>query len=153
MQVKHFRLCEGFLRHVSDGLAEIKEYVFRDVLNCAMGNTDNHGRNTAVMKRSDGSMALTPLYDFAPMILDADTRSRYIRWFGETTQPDWGKVADGLVAYGIDQEALRSCFKPWADIVENLPDTMRRCGVDDDLVQERSSTITEVAKALRSAAL
>ena len=54
----------------TDPAEEVVEYVPRDVLNLAMGNPDNHGRDTALRKITDGSIRLTPLFDFCPMRLD-----------------------------------------------------------------------------------
>ncbi|WP_269084834.1 HipA domain-containing protein [Pseudomonas sp. HUK17] len=33
------------------------------------GNTDNHGRNTAILRDGEG-VWLAPIYDLAPMVMD-----------------------------------------------------------------------------------
>ena len=69
------------LREVcGDTAAEVTEYVLRDVLNLALGNPDNHGRNTALAKDIDGCVRLTPLFDFCPMRLDASGVRRSTTW-------------------------------------------------------------------------
>lgn len=58
------------LRSNSDeAFTDIVEYVKRDIANRAFNNPENHGRNTAVLKGSNGSVRLAPLFDFAPMRL------------------------------------------------------------------------------------
>ena len=66
----HEEYLAAIKRFCTDPAAETVEYVLRDVLNLAMGNPDNHGRNTALQKAPDGWIGLTPLFDFTPMRLD-----------------------------------------------------------------------------------
>lgn len=76
---------------------EVLEYIKRDIANLALGNKDNHARNTAVQRDFDGRIALTPLYDFAPMYLHPDGIARRIRWRDEQGgRPDWGRVLDSV---------------------------------------------------------
>jgi len=91
----HDQVCAALLRHCSDPQAEVLEYIKRDVVNLALGNKDNHARNTAVQRDFNGHIALTPLYDFAPMYLHPDGIARRIRWEGnDAGQPDWARVID-----------------------------------------------------------
>lgn len=55
------------------------EYLMRDVINYTIGNSDNHGRNTALIKR-DGRTSLSPAYDLAPMVLDREAIARTTVW-------------------------------------------------------------------------
>lgn len=55
------------------------EYLVRDVINYTIGNSDNHGRNTALIKR-DGRTSLSPAYDLAPMVLDREVIARTTVW-------------------------------------------------------------------------
>ncbi|WP_350431908.1 HipA domain-containing protein [Shewanella sp. H8] len=59
--------------------AFIIEWVRRDLLNIAFGNSDNHGRNTSFYK-DDKGIRLTPIYDFAPMKADPDGIPRTTKW-------------------------------------------------------------------------
>lgn len=91
----HDQVCVALLRHCTDPQAEVLEYIKRDVVNLALGNKDNHARNTAVQRDFNGHIALTPLYDFAPMYLHPDGIARRIRWEGnDAGQPDWSRVLD-----------------------------------------------------------
>ena len=88
--------CLALIQRVAtDPARETIEYLLCDVLNLAMGNSDNHGRNTALHKFEDGTIALSPLYDFAPMLLDEATIARSTKWQimkGHDFHPDWAKV-------------------------------------------------------------
>lgn len=89
---------------VSDPQREVLEYLKRDVANLAFGNRDNHARNTALQRDFEGRVALTPLYDFAPMYLHPDGIARRMRWVGnDSSAPDWGRVLDRVVV--LSEEA------------------------------------------------
>ena len=91
----HEEVCVKLAEVCSNPLAEIQEYLCRDVANLAMGNKDNHARNTALQRDFDGRIALTPLFDFAPMYLHPDGIARRIRWAGnDGSSPDWSRVLD-----------------------------------------------------------
>ena len=85
-----------------------------------LGNKDNHARNTAVQRHFNGRIALTPLYDFAPMVLHPDGIARRIRWEGnDGGQPDWGRVLDRVCALGaqVQQERRKKGPSP----VQRMP--------------------------------
>jgi serine/threonine-protein kinase HipA len=89
--------------------AEILEYIKRDVANLALGNKDNHARNTAIQRDFENRIGLTPLFDFAPMYLHPDGIARRIRWEGnDNSAPDWKRVIDTVCAAvpSIDRVAL-----------------------------------------------
>lgn len=91
----HDQVCESLLRYCTDPQQEVLEYLRRDVANLALGNKDNHARNTALQRDFSGRIALTPLFDFAPMYLHPDGIARRIRWDGnDGGQPDWSRVLD-----------------------------------------------------------
>ena len=75
-------VAEGFY---FDKQAFILEWVQRDLLNIAFGNSDNHGRNTAFM-RDERSIWLAPIYDFAPMKADPEGIVRTIKWKSENRE-------------------------------------------------------------------
>ena len=99
----HDKVCRELIRRCSNPQQEVLEYIKRDIANLALGNKDNHARNTAVQRDFDGRIALTPLYDFAPMYLHPDGIARRIRWKdNDGSQPDWGRVL-GRVCELADQ--------------------------------------------------
>ncbi|WP_315123315.1 HipA domain-containing protein [Comamonas antarctica] len=93
----HDQVCEGLLRYCTDPQQEVLEYLRRDVANLALGNKDNHARNTALQRDFSGRITLTPLFDFAPMYLHPDGIARRIRWEGnDGGRPDWSRVLDSV---------------------------------------------------------
>jgi serine/threonine-protein kinase HipA len=97
----HDQVCAALIRHCTDPQAEVLEYVKRDIANLALLNKDNHARNTAVQRDFNGRIALTPVYDFAPMYLHPDGIARRIRWeHNDNGQPDWRRVVDRLCELG-----------------------------------------------------
>lgn len=102
----HDHVCRALMRHCTHPQEEVLEYIRRDVANLALGNKDNHARNTAVQRDFNGRIALTPLYDFAPMLLHPDGIARRIRWEAHDNggQPIWRNVIDQL----LDQQQSHS---------------------------------------------
>ena len=106
----HDQVCLELLRHCTHAQEEVLEYIKRDVANLALGNKDNHARNTALQRDFSGHIALTPLYDFAPMYLHPDGIARRIRWQGnDGGRPDWQRVLDKVcnLAGQVQQERQR----------------------------------------------
>lgn len=149
------KLCDAFMPHVTHPKQELKEFLLRDVMNVALGNTDNHARNTAISKYPDGSIALSPLYDFAPMILDEQGIARVSRWSeGEVSGfPEWGIIAEivakRFASYQVTLGELRTLFFNFSKITEQLPDIMHKAKVDSDLIQRLDGRIKDVTSALR----
>jgi serine/threonine-protein kinase HipA len=95
----HDTVCRELIRRCTHPQAEVLEYIKRDIANLALGNKDNHARNTAIQRLPNGQCALTPLYDFAPMYLHPDGIARRIRWEGnDAGRPDWERVLDRIMA-------------------------------------------------------
>ena len=101
----HDEVCRALVAHCTDPEAEVLEYLRRDVANLALGNKDNHARNTAIQRDFGGDVRLTPLYDFAPMYLHPDGIARRIRWEGnDRGQPDWFRVLDAVCSSANDPQ-------------------------------------------------
>lgn len=145
--------CNVIARHATSPRQEVIEYIRRDILNCALRNTDNHGRNSALLKRADATVQLTPLYDFAPMFHDPEGIPRSSRWGGalETSigRPVWGAIIAALTD-SIDSKLLCDVLHHDAKAVERLPDTMRQCYVEDRVIEQVSRRCAEIAGDLRS---
>lgn len=126
----HDEVCRQLLLRCTQPLKELLEYIKRDVANLALGNKDNHARNTAVQRDFSGGIRLTPLYDFAPMYLHPDGIARRIRWeANDGSAPDWSRViekvcevAQALMADkrtpSVQRKALREVSRP--TLVEGL---------------------------------
>lgn len=109
----HDAVCRALLQSCTNPQTEVLEYLKRDVANLALGNKDNHARNTAIQRDFDGQVRLTPLFDFAPMYLHPEGIARRIRWEGnDNGQPDWCRVLDTVCspqndpAQQLDRRAL-----------------------------------------------
>jgi serine/threonine-protein kinase HipA len=140
----------------TDFETELLEYVRRDLLNLALGNRDNHGRNTAVLKETDGSIRLAPLYDFGPSFLDARAIARVIRWEGETPgATDWNRVLENLATRfeeggvaPVNWPQLTDHVRQFSDCLRTLPKLMANCAVDARIVEQRRSDIERLAVQL-----
>lgn len=139
------------IRAVSDDpVADTLEYVLRDLLNAAMGNPDNHGRNSALHKPATGGVRLSPLYDFAPMRLSAAGVGRSTRWRcldGRGIDPDWGRIADAVAFDGLPADRVRQVLLSKLPLLRDLT----RLGRDLDvppLVVARAFQGDVVADAL-----
>jgi len=147
------KLCAVLSRYSSAHTLDIKEFIFRDILNVALGNTDNHGRNSAVLKYLNGTIRLSPLYDFAPMFLDDQGIPRVCRWTGAESWgiPEWGKIAELLKDVITDTAQLRSELSDFAEIINKLPEIMVNCGVDHWLIDKLEDRIDNVKRSLKAA--
>jgi len=147
-RIAHETLCDVILRYSSRAAEDLLEHVCRDVVNVVLGNTDNHARNTALLRFEDGRVELAPLFDFAPMYLDPEGIARVCRWSGRTEQaghPDWRVV----IALFPDHAArLTERLRRFGRVLERLPETLRTCGVDDDIIENRLHAIERHSKQL-----
>ncbi|MCE0904413.1 HipA domain-containing protein [Pseudomonas putida] len=107
------------------------EYVRRDLLNRILGNTDNHGRNTSIM-RVGGKFRLAPIYDLAPMILDEEGITRTTKWAAERKgSSNWRDNCAELVGYTDPDVLLQrlmnaaEAFRALPDLLTDAPESMR----------------------------
>ncbi len=146
----HLSFCQAIAEYSTLPDEEILEYLMRDILNVALRNTDNHGRNTALIKYPNGKIELSPLYDFAPMFLDPEGIARATRWGGaletEIGRPSWGRVAEALSPYVTEPEKIIVVMKKCALRLDKIPETMHQCGVDDYLIERLADRIQEISK-------
>lgn len=116
--------------------AFIIEWLCRDLLNIAFGNSDNHGRNTAFLKTAQG-IELAPIYDFAPMKADHETVVRTTKW-GQPLERggdyDWQGIVqavDGLV----DADAAFAALQDTAQKLVGLKARLKQRGVPSSIVE------------------
>jgi serine/threonine-protein kinase HipA len=165
-RLTHNDAVRALAQVATDPLAEVCEYLRRDVANIVLGNKDNHGRNTAVQRREDGWVGLTPVFDFAPMYLHPDGIARRIRWQlddkPDTGAPNWPRVADACTQIVCDSprakqaklqasavhERLRSALHGMALAVADLPHAMRALGVEAQVVNHLRMGIEDNAELL-----
>ena len=135
--VSLFKLVDSFRSHVSNPVEEIAEFIKRDILNLALRNTDNHARNTSVQRLPDGTIQLTPVYDFAPMYLDQEMIVRGCRW----STPEIHEVSDlsdivGLINVSeIQKQEVVNSLRDFSGVLQNIEGIMEECGVDKAVIE------------------
>ena len=149
--VHHDTYCRALAQVVSDPAQELREYMLRDILNLALRNTDNHGRNGAVI-RTGSQVVLSPLFDFALMFLDPEGVGRVSRWADERpgSQPQWAIICEKF-KHVMPPVETRNWLADLSKAVHQLPKTMQRHRVDDDIIQRLTDWIDEVAEGLAKA--
>ena len=142
--------CAAIARHVQDPHGDLIEVVCRDVVSVALGNPDNHGRNTALLKSPEGGVVLSPVFDFAPMFLDPDGVQRMTRWRSELDgRLDWEDVCRALEPL-VPGALLRPALQRLAERLAEAPALMRDCGVEAEVIAARSAAIQDTVRALRA---
>lgn len=139
----------AMLKAVSDDpVSDVAEYVLRDALNLATGNSDNHGRNTA-LRKSVGSIRLAPLFDFAPMRLAPANVGRPTKWHCMANRdfaPDWGRVIDTVMPDHAD--ALRTRLLTTHDAFLNIRDIALGLGIKPDVVRKAFVDCETIAEGI-----
>jgi len=147
----HAEFCRAIAAVATNPKAEIYEYLKREILNIALRNVDNHGRNTAFLKLAEDRIELSPLYDFAPMFLDPDGIARASLWpsGAETTigRPDWHSVVE-LLADLVDPVETKQFLARHAADVHALPDVMKECGVELRVIEGVATRCVELSSDL-----
>ena len=122
----HLAEHEQYLSVISgvsaDPASDRLEYLRRDLVNLALGNDDNHGRNTALAK-SCGKVRLAQVFDLAPMKLSGKGVARSSKWSclrngGNDYGPDWRQVAASVATDSGEEAALLDGL---GDVAERLP--------------------------------
>lgn len=147
----HNAVLTRLARAATEPEGEIVEYVKRDLANVVLGNKDNHARNTALQRHANGSIRLTPVFDFAPMLLHPDGIARRMRWERDDGgAPRWKSViAQCREATGLALATLPDALRDLAGRVAELPVQARRSGVDFDLVARLAPGMDDAARQLR----
>lgn len=153
----HDAVCQALVAHCSDPQAEVLEYLRRDVANLALGNKDNHARNTAIQRNFEGGVALTPLFDFAPMYLHPDGIARRIRWEGnDHGQPDWQRVLDAVCSSDVDpqghlqREALAQGLAAMAPKLAHIAQQGTALGLEAEVHLHLQRGLNDMAERLQA---
>lgn len=120
----------------------VADYLRRDLLNKILGNSDNHGRNTAIIRDVD-SFRLAPIYDLAPMVMDDEGVTRTTKWpkaLERAGDVDWRGVCRALTDITDPKDplaALSDAPEPFERLREDarqlaaLPDILAANGLPD----------------------
>ncbi|GHE20588.1 type II toxin-antitoxin system HipA family toxin [Halomonas urumqiensis] len=145
--LNHFAVLESLLKTLAnqyrvrelgewfDAEAFVVEWVRRDLLNVAFGNSDNHGRNTALIKRPEG-IWLAPVYDFAPMKADPEGVTRTTRWgapFEVGGDYDWQAIAEALSTHAAPDRIMQA-LRQLASELAGLSGRLRQRGVPERIL-------------------
>ena len=135
-------LLAGIRAVVDDPLSQTIEFIKRDVLNLAMRNTDNHARNTAIQRTVDGRVALTPLFDFAPMFKDPEVVARSCLWRDKqgVRQDDWVQIIENLDLPGDEIPLIQHTLNEFGRS-NDLEKMAQDCGVEEDVLAQCKKSI------------
>ncbi|QKK02938.1 MAG: type II toxin-antitoxin system HipA family toxin [Pseudomonadota bacterium] len=144
------RLLEALRRHSDAPEADTREFIKRDVLNRALRNTDNHARNHAVQRRADGSIRLTPLFDFAPMYRDPELIPRALHWVDADGRNlrEWPEIVAHLELDDAERRDLVQSLKQFAEQIGQLADLAANAGVDAEIIKACKPSIDAQAESL-----
>lgn len=123
------------LGQVFDSGTWVCEWVKRDFVNVVYGNSDNHGRNTSLLKRPQ-QIWLSPVYDFAPMKADPDGITRTTTWgapYEEGGRFDWIAIAHALSTW-VEPERVIDELRKLAGHVRGLRERLAVRGVPETLL-------------------
>jgi serine/threonine-protein kinase HipA len=138
--------------------ADIAEYLKRDIANLALGNPDNHGRNSALNKHQDGTICLSPLFDFAPMRLAKEGIVRSTRWAimrdsGRDHLPDWKRICGELMPDPAEQNALAAELSAFAERLRQTPAMAKDLGASPEILERAMGRCIEIAENVLAANL
>ncbi|MDH0030866.1 MULTISPECIES: HipA domain-containing protein [unclassified Acinetobacter] len=151
VRVSHNRVCELLSKVCTDPKTEILEYLQRDIANVALGNKDNHSRNTAIQRHWDGRIHLTPLFDFAPMWLHPDGIARTTRWEQDDIggSPDWNSVLQQIhMVTGIEPSELKMELVKILPKYQQLIKYMQQLNIDDEIIDKSRLSISAICQQL-----
>jgi len=129
----------------------LSEYLRRDLLNHILGNNDNHGRNTAVL-RDERGLRLAPIYDLAPMVMDDEGITRTTKWPGEIElagNVDWLAACNTLAEW-IDPQQLHHELKQYAQQLRALPDLLQALGLPEQTMNHPRIPLKDLDRRLRA---
>ncbi|MGK0148695.1 type II toxin-antitoxin system HipA family toxin [Pseudomonas putida] len=110
----------------------IADYLRRDLINKILGNADNHGRNTAIIRTGD-TVRLAPIYDLAPMVMDQEGVTRTTKWpalIERAGEIDWQEACVALAEF-IDPDEAYQRLRQEARHLLALPDILSGLGLPE----------------------
>jgi serine/threonine-protein kinase HipA len=138
----------GQVAQISDLVAE---YLRRDLINQILGNSDNHGRNTAII-RSRYGYRLAPIYDLAPMVMDAEGITRTTKWSKSIELAgvvNWRAACEALAGIVDAQQAFER-LRQDARQLRALPDILRDSGLPDATFNHPAIALSRLDQRLTS---
>lgn len=145
----HEAYIDVLRQYSADPFSDVVEYLKRDIANLALGNPDNHGRNSAFSKHPDGTIRLSPLFDFAPMRLAKEGIVRSTRWammrdHGRDHLPDWKRIGAELMPDPAEQNALAAELSALAERLRQAPAIAKDLGASPEILERAMGRCTEI---------
>ncbi|CVI24381.1 Conserved hypothetical protein, hipA family [Agrobacterium fabacearum CFBP 5771] len=152
----HEAYIDVLRQYSANPFADIVEYLKRDIANLALGNPDNHGRNSALSKHQDGTIRLSSLFDFAPMRLAKEGIVRSTRWAmmrdgGRDHLPDWKRICAELIPDPDEQNALAAELSVFAEYLRQTPAMAKDMGGSPEILERAMGRCIEIAESVLAA--
>lgn len=134
-RLSHEENIELIFQHSSDFKSDLLEYLMRDIINRALGNTDNHGRNTSFIK-TNHSIRLSPIYDVTAMkYFESDPIVPSTHWDDEHRKviPRLNWVAE---TYSFKRDELHQTLKALIPMIKNLERSLEKAAMPITLLEK-----------------
>lgn len=151
VRMTHNQICSLLMQCCTELKQEIFEYLKRDLANVALGNKDNHTRNTAIQRFNNGIIQLTPLFDFAPMWLHPDGIARTTRWERDDHggMPIWHSVIEQIAESTlIDSEEIRAVLVEQLPLYQGLLEHMQYLQLAPEILENSQYRIDNICQQL-----
>ncbi|WP_273772474.1 type II toxin-antitoxin system HipA family toxin [Brucella intermedia] len=152
----HEAYVDVLRQYSADPFSDVVEYLKRDIANLALGNPDNHGRNSALSKHPDGTIRLSPLFDFAPMRLAKEGIVRSTRWAmmrddGRDHLPDWKRIGAELMPDPAERSALAATLAMFAERLRQAPAMAKDMGASSEILDRAMGRCIAIADSVLAA--
>ncbi|MFD2645900.1 type II toxin-antitoxin system HipA family toxin [Pseudomonas japonica] len=128
----------------------VAEYLRRDLINKILGNSDNHGRNTAIIRSGD-KLRLAPIYDLAPMVMDAEGITRTTKWASPVErggEVDW-LAACRLLEPLVDPQQVFERLRHDARALMALPDLLVDSGLPETVMSHPAIALKNLEQRMK----
>lgn len=152
---------ETYIKLIKEVSAEpfddVLEYVKREAANQALGNSDNHGRNTAFSKSAGAGTRISPLFDFAPMRLALEGVARSTRWHCMLDKhsdhaPDWRVVSDVIFPEEASSAGrMLEELGKFSEVLREAPRMAKELGADEEVLSIAMARCDEIVRSLGGA--
>lgn len=151
VRMTHNQICSLLMQCCTEPKQEIFEYLKRDLANVALGNKDNHTRNTAIQRLNNGIIRLTPLFDFAPMWLHPDGIARTTRWERDDHggMPIWHSVIEQIAeSTMIDPKEIKAVLIEQLPLYQGLLEHMQYLQLAPEILENSQYRIDNICQQL-----
>ncbi len=151
VRMTHNQICSLLMQCCTEPKQEIFEYLKRDLANVALGNKDNHTRNTAIQRFNNGIIRLTPLFDFAPMWLHPDGIARTTRWERDDHggMPIWHSVIEQIAeSTMIDPKEIKAVLIEQLPLYQGLLKHMQHLQLAPEILENSQYRIDNICQQL-----